>query len=59
MTKEETSEFHAPSMGYLWSVKFLPRPSVYKASLRTAAPQREVHVIAVPLIALVGVHLTN
>jgi len=39
MTKEEPSEFHVSSMGYLWSVKFLPRASVYKASLRTAAPQ--------------------
>jgi hypothetical protein len=47
MTKEEKSGLHASSMGYLWSVQYLPRASVYTASLWSAAP----HVIAVPLIA--------
>jgi hypothetical protein len=59
MTKEEASEFHASSTGHVLSVQFLPGASVYKASLHTAAPQWEAHVIAVLLIALVGFHFTN
>jgi hypothetical protein len=59
MTKAEISEFHASSLGYLWSVKYLPGASVCKASLCTTAPQWLVQVIAVPLIALLEVHFAN